>query len=226
MYSNELGSAIGGSTAKGVQIKRVDVLHAEWDVDRFNVGLLNCVGNHYNENGRYNLLENWLIEDVVCETEIPLIWNITPDDYTHCHIHGLYLKNWNVRMKMSLGFQNRIYGEDPNDFFSGFVFDNVVFKGDLLTNINYISSGEMDSGGWVAVPKTTNQVVSLANGFGTGGGYGLRSVVTNMGGGSYYVIKANENFHLTQNEEITISSGKSYSSWQKASSLDPGNYQQ
>ena len=199
------GGAVGGSTASDVQIKRVDVLRAEWDVDRFNVGLLNCVGNHYEYDGKYNLLEDWLIEDVVCETEIPLIWNITPDDYTHCHIHGLYMKDWYVRMKMSLGFQNRIKGEDPNDYFSGFVFDNVSFKGDLLTNINYITNGEMDSGGWVGVPKTTDQVVTLATNFGTGGGYGLRSVVTNMGGGSYYVIKGNQTFHLDQNEEITIS---------------------
>ena len=199
------GGAIGGSTAKGVKISRLDVLRAEWNVDRFNVGLLNCVGNRYQESGRYNLLENWLIEDVVTETEIPLIWNITPDDYTHCHIHGLYMKNWNVKMKMSLGFQNRIIGTDPNDFLSGFVFDNVYFKGDLLTNINYITNGEMDNGGWIGVPKSTNQAVSLANGYGTGGGYGLRSVVTNMGGGSDYVIKDNETFTLYNSEEITIS---------------------
>lgn len=199
------GGAIGGSTARGVKISRVDVLRAEWNVDRFNVGLLNCVGNRYQQAGRYNLLENWVIEDVVTETEIPLIWNITPDSYTHCHIHGLYMKNWNVRMKMTLGFQNRIIGTDPNDFFSGFVFDNVVFKGDLLTNTNYITKGEMDNGGWTAVPKSTNQVISLANGFGTGDGYGLRSVVTNMGGGSDYVIRSNETFTLYNNEEITIS---------------------
>ena len=199
------GGAIGGSTAKNVKISRLDVLRAEWNVDRFNVGLLNCVGNRYQDVGRYNLLENWLIEDVVTETEIPLIWNITPDNFTHCHIHGLYMKNWNVKMKMSLGFQNRIIGTDPEDFFSGFVFDNVVFKGDLLTNVNFLTTGEMDNGGWFAAPKSTNQVVTLANGFGTGGGEGLRSVVTNMGGGNDYVIRGNETFHLTNNEEITIS---------------------
>ncbi|MEX2233740.1 MAG: T9SS type A sorting domain-containing protein [Cyclobacteriaceae bacterium] len=199
------GGAIGGSTAKVVKISRLDVLRAEWNVDRFNVGLLNCVGNRYHQDGRYNLLENWLIEDVVTETEIPLIWNISPDDYTHCHIHGLNMRNWNVKMKMSLGFQNRIIGTDPNDFFSGFVFDNVVFKGDLLTNINYITNGEMDKGGWTAVPKSTDQIISLANGYGTGDGEGLRSVVTNMGGGSDYVIKGNETFAMYNNEEITIS---------------------
>lgn len=199
------GGAVGGSTAKHVRISRVDVLRAEWNVDRFNVGLLNCVGNRYQEPGRYNLLEDWLIEDVVTETQIPLIWNVTPDPYTHVHVHGLHMKNWNVKMNMSLGFRNRIIGNDPNDFFSGFVFDHVYFKGDLLTNINYITTGEMDAGGWSAVPKTTDQVVTLANGFGTGGGEGLRSVVTNMGGGDHYIIRGSENFHLSNNEKITIS---------------------
>jgi hypothetical protein len=63
----------------------------------------------------------------------------------------------------------------------------------------------MDNGGWFAAPKTTDQVVSLANGFGTGGGYGLRSVVTNMGGGTDYVIRGSETFSMYNNEEITIS---------------------
>lgn len=199
------GGAIGGSTAKGVKISRVDVLRAEWNVDRFNVGLLNCVGNRYHEDGRYNLLENWLIEDVVTETPIPLIWNITPDNYTHCHINGLYMKNWNVKMDMSLGFKNRIKGTDPNNFFSGFVFDNVWFKGDLLKNINYLTTGEMDNGGWVAAPKNTDQVLTLANGLGTGGGYGLRSVVTNMGGSTDYVIRGTEKIHIEHGEKLTIS---------------------
>lgn len=175
------GGAVGGSTAKGVRISRLDVLRAEWDVARFNVGLLNCVGNRYQEAGRYALQENWLIEDVVTQRPIPLIFNITPDTYTHNHINGLTLKNWNVKMTMGTSFVNEIKGEDPNQFLSGFVFDNVVFNNDLLTNINYISSGDMDNGGWVGVPKNTDQVVTLGSTYGTNG-YGLRSVVTNMGG--------------------------------------------
>lgn len=198
------GGAIGGSTAKGVKIQRVDVLRAEWDVFRFNVGLLNCVGNHYDDNGRSALQENWLIEDIKTQRPIPLIFNIAPDNYTHNHIHGLTLKNWDVKMTMGTSFVNTIKGEDPNDFLSGFVFDNVVFNGDLLTNINYLTTGDMDTGGWVAVPKTTDQVVSFASTFGTNG-WGLRSVVTNMGGGTDYVIRCNENFHLNNNQLVTIS---------------------
>jgi hypothetical protein len=198
------GGAVGGSTAKGVKISRLDVLRAEWDVARFNVGLLNCVGNRYQESGRYGLQQNWLIEDVVTQRNIPLIFNITPDSYTHNHIDGLTLKNWNVKMTMGTSFVNQIKGEDPNQFLSGFVFDNVVFNGDLLTNINYITTGDMDNGGWVGVPKNTDQAVSLASTFGTNG-WGLRSVVTSMGGSTDYVIKANELFHLNNNRKLTVS---------------------
>jgi hypothetical protein len=128
------GGATGGSTSKGVTIKRLDVLHAEWNVDRFNAGLLNCVGNHYHDPGKSDLIENWLIENVVCETAIPLIWNITPDSYSACHIKGLKMKNWNVKMYMDQGFINRIKGGDPAVFFTGFVFDSVIFNNVLLTN--------------------------------------------------------------------------------------------
>jgi hypothetical protein len=198
------GGAVGGSTAKGVKIQRLDVLRAEWDVFRFNVGLLNCVGNHYHDAGRYALQENWTIEDVKTQRPIPLIFNIAPDGYTHNHIHGLTLKNWDVKMTTGTSFTNTIKGEDAGDFLSGFVFDNVVYNDDLMTNINYITTGDMDNGSWVAVPKTTDQVVTLGSTFGTNG-YGLRSVVTTMGGGSDYVIKNTENFHMDNNELITIS---------------------
>ena len=199
------GGAIGGSTAKGVTISRVDVLRAEWDVDRFNVGLLNCVGNHYHEAGRSDLLENWLIEDVVTETAIPLIWNITPDPYTHCHIHGLTMKDWTVFKDNSLGFVNEIKGEDPNDFFSGFVFDNVRFNNGLLTNENRIASGEMDNGGWVSVPNGTDHTTTFCSTCGTGGGWGLLSKTTNMNGKPYYTNVCNDEFHIDNNEMITIS---------------------
>lgn len=199
------GGDIGGTTAKGVTISRVDVIRAEWNLPRFNCALLNMVGNHYQQDGRYSLQENWLIEDVVTENPVPVVFKITPDPYTHCHIHGLYLKNWNVKMPMGTSFVNEIKGEDSNDFFSGFVFDNVVFNNKLLTNINYITNGDMENGGWVGVPKTTDQVVTLEAGLGTGGSTGLRSVVTNMGGGDHYIMKGNEHFHMDNNQEIAIS---------------------
>lgn len=201
------GGAPGGSTSKGVTISRVDVLHAEWDVDRFNVGLLGCVGNHYKDDmTKSDLLQDWLIEDVITENDIPLIFNITPEEAsTHVHIHGMTLRNWDVHQNNSLGFVNEIKGEDPNDYFSGFVFDSVHYNNGLLTNENRITTGDMDNGGWVAVPGGTNQIVSLGATYGTGSGWGLRSVTTNMNGKSSYVIKCTQPFHIDNNEVVTIS---------------------
>lgn len=199
------GGAINGSTAKNVVISRLDVLRAEYNNDRWNVGLINCVGNRYQTPGRSDLLENWLIEDVVTETPIPLVWNITPDDFTQCHINGLTMKNWNVLQDNSLGFQNRIKGMDPNNFLSGFVFDNVKFNGTLLSNENRIISGEMDNSGWIGVSNGTNHTLSFGENIGTGNGWGLKSETTNMNGQPYYTNVCNDVFQITNNEEVTVS---------------------
>jgi hypothetical protein len=135
------GGAIGGSTARNVRISRIDVLHAEWDQSRFNSGLLNCVGNRYHDPGRYALQEDWLIEDVVTEFPVPQIINIRPDDFTPNHIHGLYMKNWNVRMDMSTGFPNNILGNDPEVWIDGVVFDNFVFNDTRFTASNWMNLG-------------------------------------------------------------------------------------
>ncbi len=135
------GGSVGGSTAKNVRISRIDVLHAEWDQSRFNSGLLNCVGNRYQDPGRYAVQEDWIIEDVVTENPVSQIINIRPDDFTQNHIHGLTLKNWNVKMDMSIGFYNNILGTDPSVKFDGFVFDNFIFNGTKLTASNWITLG-------------------------------------------------------------------------------------
>ena len=199
------GGDVGGVTANAVKISRVDVLRAEWDVFRFNVGLLNCIGNKYQYPGWSHSLNNWLIEDVVTENPIPLVFNVTPDPYSHTHIDGLYLKNWTVDMTMGTSFINSIKGEDPNDFFSGFVFDNVRFNGGLMTNENRIVSGEMDNGGWVSVANGTNHTTTFDVNGGTGNGWGLLSKTTNMNGNPYYTNVCNDEFHIDHNEMITVS---------------------
>jgi hypothetical protein len=199
------GGDIGGVTANNVTISRVDVLRAEWDVFRFNVGLLNCIGNHYQYPGWSHSLNNWLIEDVVTENPIPLVYNITPDPYSHTHIEGLTMKNWNVQMTMGTSFVNSIKGEDPNDFLGGFVFDNVRFNNGLLTNENRIVSGEMDNGGWVSVANGTNHTVTFDPTGGTGSSWGLLSKTTSMNGNPYYTNVCNDEFHIDHNEMITVS---------------------
>jgi hypothetical protein len=148
---------------------------------------------------------------VVTETPIPLVWNITPDTFTQCHIEGLTMKNWTVLQDNSLGFENRIKGNDSNNFFSGFVFDNVKFNGTLLSNENRISSGGMDNGGWIGVSNGTNHTATLGANYGTGNGWGLKSETTSMNGNPYYTNICNDEFQISNNEEITVNY------WAKAS---------
>lgn len=135
------GGAVGGSTARNVRISRIDVLHAEWDQSRFNSGLLNCVGNRYQDPGRYALQENWLIENVTTEYQVPQVINIRPNDFTPNHIHGLVLKNWNVLMDMSKGFHNNILGNDPEVVIDGVVFDNFIFNNTKFIESNWMTEG-------------------------------------------------------------------------------------
>jgi hypothetical protein len=163
------------------------------------------VGNHYHDAGRSDYQNSWLIHNVVTENPIPLIWNITPDNYTHCHLEGLYMQYWNVTQNTGLGFVNEIKGEDPNDFLSGFVFDNVQYNGGLLSNENRIGTGEMGNGGWTAVPNGTDQTVTFGSTYGTGSDWGLLSKTTNMHAKPYYTTVCNDEFSVTNNEMITIS---------------------
>lgn len=131
--------AWGGSNATNVKLSRIDVLRAEWNKPGFNRGLLNCVGNRYKEDGKFGLQKDWLIEDVVTENPIPVIFNVTPDDFSTNHIHNLTLKNWKVSMTMNTDYQNKIIGNDPNEYFDGFVFDNLIFNGNKLTQSNWLN---------------------------------------------------------------------------------------
>lgn len=137
--------AWGGSNATNVKLSRIDVLRAEWNKPGFNRALLNCVGNQYEIAGKSGLQKDWLIEDVVTENPIPVVFKITPNSFSSNHIHNLTLKNWKVSMTMETQFQNEIIGNDPSEYFDGFVFDNFIFNGVKLTQQNWL--------------KTTNLIV-------------------------------------------------------------------
>lgn len=132
--------AWGGSNAINVRLSRIDVLRAEWNKPGFNRGLLSCVGNRYEEAGKTGLQKDWLIEDVVTENPVPVIFNVTPDDFSTNHIHNLTMKNWKVSMTMGTEYQNMIIGNDPNEYLEGFVFDNFVFNGVKLTKSNWLQT--------------------------------------------------------------------------------------
>jgi hypothetical protein len=127
----------GDAESDNVVISNLDVLHAEWDHPGFNRGLLCCVGNHYQTAGFTSSMSNWLIENVVTETPVPNIFQITPDPSSPVNIQNLTLSNWNVSMPMNTAFTNQIVGNTLSQPFSGFVFDDFVFNGTNLTQPNW-----------------------------------------------------------------------------------------
>lgn len=135
----------GGSNATNVRISRLDVLRAEWNKPGFNRALLSCVGNRYQLPDRNGLQRNWLIEDVVTETPIPVVFNVTPDPSSPNHIDGLVLKNWDVKMEMGTRYQNMIVGNDPEKPLEGWVFDNFRFNGTKLTTDNWLNATDLQT---------------------------------------------------------------------------------
>lgn len=62
-------------------IRRVDILHAEWNNSEINRGVLSCVGDKY-EAGKTGYLRNWVVEDLVTETAVPLVFRISPHPFS------------------------------------------------------------------------------------------------------------------------------------------------
>lgn len=137
----------GRTQALDCTISRVDILHAEWVKAGFNAALLSCVGNHYDEANRYSLQKNWLIEDVVTETPVPVVFGINPDNFSANDVRNITLKNWNVKMTKGSVFKNKIVKGYPGTILDGFVFDNVVFNDTLLTKDNWIKVMSIDTAG-------------------------------------------------------------------------------
>jgi len=131
----------GGGYAKNVTISRVDILHAEWNNQEINRGVLSCVGDKFAEGGKLGLQQNFLIEDLVTETPVPLVFRVSPNPASPNEIHGMTFKNWNIKMDMSKGFNNYIIGPDPQKPFDGIVFDNFLFNGTKFTAANWLTLG-------------------------------------------------------------------------------------
>jgi len=138
----------GRTQAQNCRISRVDVLRAEWVKAGFNDALLSCVGNHCQEAGRYSLQNNWVIEDVVTENPIPIIFGINPNAFSANDVRNFTLKNWNVKMNEGTIFKNRILAGNPNTIIDGFTLDNFIFNDILLTQDNWLDFLQMDTSGF------------------------------------------------------------------------------
>ncbi|MPN00011.1 hypothetical protein SDC9_147205 [bioreactor metagenome] len=135
----------GRTQAHNCRISRVDVLRAEWVKAGFNAALLSCVGNRYQESDRYSIQNNWVIEDVVTENPVPIIFGINPDAFSANDVRNFTLKNWNVSMLDGTVFRNRILAGNPNTKIDGFIFDNFIFNNVLLTQDNWFDVLQIDT---------------------------------------------------------------------------------
>lgn len=128
----------GRSLSDSCKISRVDVLRAEWIKPGFNAALLSCVGNHYRETNRFSAQTNWIIEDVVTEHPVPVIFGINPNSSSVNHVRNIILKNWDVKMDDESIFQNRIINGHPETKIDGFIFSNFKLNNEVLNKTNWL----------------------------------------------------------------------------------------
>lgn len=132
----------GNGNATNVTIKNVDILHGEWNSDASNRGIISCVGDKFAQGGMYGLQKNFLIENVVTETPVPIIFNIRPNPASPNIIDRMTFKNWDIKLDRAKGYKNYIECSDPTRKFKGFVFDNFTINGTKLTEFNWITLGD------------------------------------------------------------------------------------
>ena len=131
----------GWGNSTNVILRRIDILHAEWNREGPNTGVLNCVGDRFADGDRFGQQRNWLLEDIVTENPVPIVIGINPNPASPNIIEGMKFKDWNVRMDFSSGFRNHIVCHDPDNKYSGLEFNNFRFNDVLLTESNWISTG-------------------------------------------------------------------------------------
>ncbi|MEI9917582.1 MAG: hypothetical protein WDO14_02140 [Bacteroidota bacterium] len=79
---------------------------------------------------------------------------------------------------------------------------------------NLITIGDMESGTWAGVPGATNMALSFQASAGINSTTALKTVTSSLGGDTYYIIRGDQNFHLTSGDKITVSF------WAKSSVAD------
>jgi hypothetical protein len=126
------------------------VLHAEWNNQEVNRGILSCVGDKFAEGGMSGWQKNFLIEDLVTETPVSLIFRVSPNAASPNEIHGMTFKNWNIKMDMGKGFNNYLVCNEPQKPFDGLMFDNFLLNGVKLTASNWMQEGRFQTKNIVA----------------------------------------------------------------------------
>ena len=135
----------GNAKATNVTISNVDVLHAEWNNNAANRGILSCIGDKFAKGGMSGLQQSFLIENLATETPVPFIFNVRPNPASPDQIRDVTFKNWNIKMDMSTSYPNYIECSDSTNRFEGFVFDNFMLNGMTLTESNWIKAGRFET---------------------------------------------------------------------------------
>jgi hypothetical protein len=131
----------GNARAANVTISNIDILHAEWNNNAANRGIVSCIGDKFAKGGMVGSDNSFLIENITTETPVPFIFNIRPNPASPDRISGMIFKNWNITTDARLGYPNYIESADPNNKFDGFVFDDFTLNGTRLTEANWIQTG-------------------------------------------------------------------------------------
>lgn len=132
----------GNARATNVIISNVDVLHAEWNNDAANRGIVSCIGDKFAKGGMSSWQRSFLIKNLTTDTLVPFIFNIRPNPASPDQIHGLTLKDWNIKMDRDKSYSNYIEGSDPTNKFDGIVFDNFMLNSVKLMASNWMSAGD------------------------------------------------------------------------------------
>lgn len=131
----------GNARATNVTISNLDILHAEWNNNAANRGIISCIGDKFARGGMSGSHRSFLVENVRTETSVPFIFNIRPNPASPDHIHGMIFKDWNISMDMNRHYPNYIECADTHNKFDGFAFDDFILNGVKLTKSNWIEAG-------------------------------------------------------------------------------------
>jgi hypothetical protein len=135
----------GNANASNVSIKRVDILHAEWNKGEVNRGVISCVGDKFGQGGMNGLQKDFIIEDLKTETPVSLIFRISPNPASPNILKGMLFKDWDVKMDTSTKFRNYLIGSSSSEKFSGLIFNNFIFNGTKFNSSNWFSLGKFDT---------------------------------------------------------------------------------
>ncbi len=128
----------GGTKAKGVVVRRVDIAKTAFSGKGLNHGILNR-----RHGGGYS--RNFLFEDIVAESPVNSILNLAPqprgDRNNTCDMDNIVLRNWT--MQTSDHCTNNLVGMSPKQPITGLVIENLIINGVKIDGSNYESIGKI-----------------------------------------------------------------------------------